>query len=271
VEIAVLSLLTYVDEELGIGQVDGVTLHDPDDEPLVAHCADTLELPVKSAPAVAMDEHAASTALAQAGLLPTPGAVDLFADLRPSAGLKENFPVRAAALLVAVLAAGGWMLNEEAVSLERETAHVEKQVAALAKRVRITPADVKVKHVAVEAEWEAATAFLTKRVFWTDFLRAIPEVLPATVVLTDLNGRDKVQFRKKTVGSAASRQLVITGQVTLDGVSSSPPEVSMITDALRESPEFQRDFARVTGANVRLMPGMSGAMARLVFVCLPSN
>ena len=57
----------------------------------------------------------------------------------------------------------------------------------------------------------------------------------------------------------------------LDGVSASPPEVGLITDALRASPEFQREFARITGANVRLMPGMSGAMARLVFVCLPKG
>ena len=270
-DIAIQSLLTYVREDLGLDKVDGITLHREDTDGLAGRCGETFAVPTVSAPPVAMDEHAASTALAQSGLLPTPGAVDLFGDLRPAAGLKENFPKRAAALLLGTLAAAGWMLHEEASRLERDTARTEQQVAALAKRVKITSKDVKVKHVAVEAEWNAATAFVVERVFWGEFLAELPDILPGSVTLTDFNGKDKVQFKKKTTGSAATRQLIITGQVPLDGITTSPPEVSMITDAIRDSAPFQREFARVTGANVRLMPGMSGAMARLVFVCLPTN
>jgi hypothetical protein len=42
-----------------------------------------------------------------------------------------------------------------------------------------------------------------------------------------------------------------------------------MTSALTRSPYFQREFPRITGANVRLMPAVKGLFARVMFTVLP--
>ncbi len=271
VEVAVLSLMTFAREELALNAVDGVFVHVADtEEELVAACERGLGVTTKIAPAVSTDAHAGSYALGLAGLKPKPGATDLFQEIHPPAGLKQNFPAKAALVLGAVVVGSGWAMNSEADSLEREAARIERAAAANAKRAGAAVNDLRKVHEGLKAEMGVAKAFLFKRVFWSEILYEIPEVLPETVMLTDFDGRDLLRF-KKAKGTTLSRQLQLIGQTKMDGTVVSPPEVNTLTTALAESEVFQANFPLVAGANVRLMPGMAELFARISLLCLPKN
>jgi hypothetical protein len=77
--------------------------------------------------------------------------------------------------------------------------------------------------------------------------------------------------KKKSDAAApsVSRQLMLSIEVPLDEADSSPPEVAQLTAALETSPYFQKQFPRITGSNVRLLPAIKGLAARIMVMCFP--
>jgi hypothetical protein len=273
--LAVLSLVAHAREELGLGEVDGVLLHLGDDgATLQPDCELLYGLTTRCAPACPADPESAATALAAAALKQRFLGVDMFRELRPPPGLKANFPVRTAAgLVLAVLGLGG-VLWYEAADLEGETAKLVKQAESNAKKAHVSLKDLPKLHDKLASEVAIAHAFSADRVFWSDVLQALPDVVPDSMELLDLDGRDLINYpsKKKKIekpGTSSHRSLMFAGEVALPDDSRSPAEVAWMTSALSRSPYFEREFPRITGANVRLLPAVKGLFARVMFTVLP--
>jgi hypothetical protein len=273
VEIAVLSLVTYAREELGIGQVDGLILHvDEEQYPALAETVGVeCDLTAHYAPPLAVDGHSASYALAVAGISDKSNAVDLLQGLHPPAGFRKNFPARSVALLLLVLAGAWWSSHRKISRLDVEAARYVKKTESLAKTADVRMSDLKKLHERLALEVSHAEAFLADRVFWSDLLRELPVVLPETAELLDFDGRDKINFprKKKAAATTKGRQLSMTTVVGMDEETVSPPEVAQITDALRASEVYRNSFPRITGANLRITPGKKGVFANIRLLLLP--
>jgi hypothetical protein len=280
VRLAVLSLSTHAQEELGLPAIDGVILHMGESaEALAQECEGGYGLPTQIAPRLTADPDSASLALAHLGTQMRPGELDLFAELRPPPGLGQTFPIKAAAVLLAVIGGAGFALWHEASSLEGENAKLRKLTDQYAKKAKVNPKDLVKLHEALETEFGIASSFITSRVFWADVLREVPQVVPSSGTIVDLDGRDAVKFpatgKKKKKGEssavAVSRQFMLSIEVPLDAADTSPPEVAELTAALETSPYFHEQFPRITGSNVRLLPAVRGLAARIMVMCFPAT
>lgn len=280
IQLAVTSLAIHAREELGVTAIDNLVLHVGETgESLARDCAAACGLTAQAAPRLTSDPESASLALAHAGTVPRPGAMDLFAELRPPPGLRQIFPIKAAAVLLAVLAGAGWTLHHEAANLRDESAKLEQLTQKYAKKAKVKAKDLPKIHDALATEYGIASAFITSRVFWSDVLREVPAVMPASGSIVDLDGRDTVKFpatskkkKSQTVSTAVAvaRQFMLSIEVPLDSADSSPPEVAELTAALGASPYFQKQFPRITGSNVRLLPAIKGLAARIMVMCFPA-
>jgi hypothetical protein len=282
VRLAVLSLSTYAQEELSLAAIDGVVLHMGESaEALARECEGGYGLPTQLAPRLTADPESASLALAHLGTQMRPGELDLFAELRPAPGLRQTFPIKAAAVLLAVIGGAGFALWHETSSLEGENAKLKQLTEQYAKKAKVNAKDLVKLHEALESEYEVASSFITSRVFWADVLREVPLVVPSTGTIVDLDGRDVVKFpvtgkkkkKKKSESSvvAVSRQFMLSIEVPLDVADTSPPEVAELTGALETSPYFHEQFPRITGSNVRLLPAVRGLAARIMVMCFPQT
>ena len=281
VRLAVLSLATHAQEELGLAAIDGVVLHLGESaEALAKECEGGYGLPTQLAPRLSADPESASLALAHLGTQLRPGALDLFAELRPPPGLRQTFPIKAAAMLLAVIGGAGFALWQEAASIEKDNAKLKQLTDQYAKKAKVNPKELVKLHDALESEFGVASSFITSRVFWADVLREVPEVVPSSGTIVDLDGRDIVKFpvtgkKKKKKGESAaagvSRQFMLSIEVPLDAADTSPPEVAELTGALETSPYFKAQFPRITGSNVRLLPAVKGLSARITVLCFPQT
>ena len=275
VRLAVMSLATHAHEELGLGAIEGVVLHTGEaGAALAKDCEAGYRLPTQVAPRLSTDPESASFALACLGTLSRPGATDLFAGLRPPPGLRQSFPIKAAGLLLVAIAGAAGLLLHETGKLEAENEKLAKLAHKYAKKAKVNPKELVKVHQAMSAEFGIASAFITSRVFWSDVLREVPAVVPATGTIVDLDGRDLVKFpaaKKKSDAAApgVSRQLMLSIEVPLDEADTSPPEVAQLTTALETSPYFHKQFPRITGSNVRLLPAIKGLAARIIVLCFP--
>ena len=280
VRLAVLSLSTYAHEELHLAAIDGVVLHMGEtSQALAKACEAGCGLPTQLAPRLSADPESASLALAHLGTQLRPGDLDLFAELRPPPGLRQTFPVKAAAVLLALIGGAGFALDHEASTVEGENAKLAKLTEQYAKKAKVKAKDLPKLHETLETEFTIASTFITSRVFWSDVLREVPEIVPSTGMVVDFDGRDIVKFpvtgkKKKKKGDSTvgvSRQFMLAIEVPLDAADTSPPEVAELTGALETSPYFHEQFPRITGSNVRLLPAVKGLAARITIMCFPTQ
>jgi hypothetical protein len=273
IELAVLSLRTHAREELGLQGVDGVILHLGDEgAELAAEAEKCHGLPQKLGARFELSEERCAEALARLALGRAHMDADMFAAMQPAAGWRENLPVRTAAALLLALGASAWMLSSEASKLEHETAGLLTQAEGNCKKARSNLKDLKKLHEKLSAEVGIAHAFLSERVWVSEAMQHVPEVVPVTMQLADLDLKDYVPWpSKKTSTSKVSKRLVsLVGEVPLAADSSSPPEVAEMTELLEQSGYFHAHFPKVTGANVRLMPSVKGLSARISMTLLPA-
>lgn len=275
VGLAVLSLVTHAVEELGLPGVDGVLYHGgPESAGLVAQCEALYGLPTQVAPPCPVDPEHCAEALARAGQHAALLHVDMFRELLPPPGLRQNFPVRTAAALLLGVGAMAFTLDGEAAALESEASKLLKQATGNARKASADLKDVPKLHEKMEAEVGVAKAFIADRMYWSELLQELPRVVPGTMTVVDFDGRDYIVYpsKKKKVekgGVSTKRFINISGEVALDVADSSPPEVAEWTRLLEGSELLHRYLPRVSGANVRLLPAVKGLFARIMISCTP--
>lgn len=271
--VALLGLRSHAQDELGLARLDGLLLHLGDaSQPLADELAARFELPHRLGPELRVDASSMSHALALSGLRPQWEDLDLFSDLRPHGGFRHNFPSRvvpALLLLIAGLSSYLWFELDEA---RTAVARVKAQIQRAAGRAGADTKGLKALHERRAKEMRVAEAFVVKRVFWEDYLRELPEVVPDTMVMRRFAGRDVVVLKDKAADVLLKlKNVAIAGDVLLQADEQRPDEVEQLTDALRTSELFQRDFPRVKGSDVRLQSGARGAQASIAVTCEPSR
>lgn len=267
-----LSLRTHAREELGLPGVDGVILHTGKEaSELAAEAEKCHGLPQKLGPRLELDEEHCAESLARLGLSRRYMDADMFGALRSSGGWRENLPVRTAAAVLIALGAAGWLLSHEASELEHETRNLTAQAENNCKKAKASIKDLKKLHEKLASEVGIAHAFLAERVWVSEVMQHIPEIIPGTMQLSDFDLKDYVVYpSKKTSSSKVAKRLVnLVGEVPLADGSSSPPEVAEMKGLVEQSPYFHANFPKITGANVRLLPAVKGLFARVTMTLLP--
>jgi len=270
----VLSLRTHAREELGLSGVDGVILHTGKEaSELAAEAEKCHGLPQKLGGRVELDEERCAESLARLALGRKHMEADMFGALRSTGGWRENLPVRTAAALLIGMGAAAWLLSDAASELEHDTRQLTAQAEANCKKAKASTKDLKKLHEKLSAEVGIAHAFLAERVWVSEVMQHLPEVIPGAMQLSDFDLKDYVVYPSKKASRAkvAKRLVNLVGEVPLAEGSSSPPEVDEMTRLLEQSSYFHAHFPKVTGANVRLLPAVKGLFARVTMTLLPAS
>lgn len=276
IDSAILNLTAHAREGLGIPSVDGAILHIGEDQAEFAGVVeDAVGLACVAAPELACDDGVYAQALAASGLAAPRGMPNLFEDIYRPTGLLQTFPLKAAVLVGMALGGTTWKLYDETSTLEGKTKVLKEQAKADIQSVGFDPDDLEKRHEALGEEYKLAQAFIAGRIYWGEVLQALPRVVPPTMQVDDLTGRDAVEFprkKSKTVATTSTdkpRQLSISGIVPLADEDSSPPELARLTSALEHDPVVGGAFPRISNSNMRLVPGVGITRARLVVTCSP--
>jgi hypothetical protein len=178
--------------------------------------------------------------------------------------------VRTAAALLIGLGAAGWLLSDAASELEHETRGLTAQAETNCKKAKASIKDLKKLHEKLSAEVGIAHAFLAERIWVSEVMQHVPEVIPGAMQLSSFDLKDYVIYPSKKVSTAkvAKRLVNLVGEVPLADGSSSPPEVAEMTRLLEQSAYFRANFPKVTGANVRLLPAVKGLFVHVTMTLL---
>lgn len=277
VEPALLGLMDHARKDLLVDEIHGCLLHVGKNsdlfQGLASELSANLDLPMKLAGSFELDNEAISASLADWGLQSPPHELDLFRGLQPRLGLAENFPRKAAALLVTAIVGCGLTLWNEASEIEAQAATITAKAKKDAAKAKIKLSKIKKEHEVLKLEFGVAKNFIGKRVFWEDFMRVLPDVLPVPMRVVRIEGYDAVSISDKVSATAKKSKLTLTTEMIVPpGVEGTPAEVSIFTQALRQSPEFSGSFPRITGASVRLIKLRDGSsLAKMTVVCMPGK
>ncbi len=260
---------------LGLKGLDVIYLHlGQESAELASRTADATGGHVVAAPEVSMTPQASSAALGAFGLSKKPkGFLNLFEKVFEPAGFMKNFPLLAAIMLLAITAGVGFAFAHQRSGLEVEAKALKKKAKAAYTSVGISKDSLKKAHEGLKEEYRLTKYFITDRAFWGDILKDFPDVIPPTMQVEDFHGRDTVLFPRKKKRDASVtaklRQLSLAATAPVDAAISTPPELDMLTQAVRECDSIRQLFPRITTANTRLMPGAEQPMTRILLTVSP--
>jgi hypothetical protein len=198
--------------------------------------------------------------------------------------MMENLPVASLLFLSAIVLGGTLAIRDKAAKAEASKSKLLAEAKADLAHAGVADKDLHDAHEKAAYELAIAESFIVHRVYWGELLHEIPDVLPASATLLNVDGKDLVHYnepestnaKKKKKDKAAPpsattqpRLLTLIAQVELSSDESSPPEAPRITAALGESKVFQRTFPLISGANVRVQSGLGQRLARIMIVCTP--
>ena len=267
VEGAVLGLQTFARDELGLEHLDGVLLHTGIDDEIEAH-ADELERlggwEVVLGPRVVLDESTLARSLADYGLGDTHHDPDLFAELVQVNTAWDNLPIRSLLGLAGAILLGAASLFWQAMMTETDASLVTGRAKALAAQAGVKLKGLTDEHKRLKKEVKQVSAFADQRLFWEDYLRELPELIPETMFLVRLDGKNLVRWSEKSKGET---RLSVTAEVPLPFIDGTPVEVTEFTEAIQASELFQDQLPRIRGSNVRFQSGVRESKARMVVLC----
>lgn len=274
-ELALLNLQARARDTLGLTDIQHVLLHGAGELDDVAEdCEDRTGIPTGVGQELPLDGETAAHALAFCGLYPDKRALNMFEPLFAPAGLAKNFPVRAAAVLLALLTGAHVLMAKEVSELLGESATLKKRALVDARAVGVALSDLEARHGLLSEQHRIAEYFVSGRAYLGEVLLALDDVVPATMAMLDVNAKDRLDFpRKKSKGAAgpaeAGRQISLSGTTVMREGDTSPPELGEFIAALHRSPVMREHFPRIVNSNVRLMPGVKETLARILITCSP--
>lgn len=267
VEAAVRGLQSFAGSELGVGSLDGVLVHLGEDagwEPEADALQRITGWTVTLGERLFADDHTLARSLADYGLSSAPVELDLFSDLVDEHTLLGNLPVRSLVGVTAAMLLSSFLLFWQAFTIETEEGMVTGQAKALVARAGVKIKGLADVHKITKKEVRLAEAFVSNRLFWEDFLREIPTLVPDEMKLVRLDGRNRVAWSDT---SSAETRLSITTELPLLILDGTPPEVTAFTEAVRQSEVFMDRLPRIRGSNMRFQSGARDSFARLILLC----
>ncbi len=274
-EFATRNLQARAADTLGLKGVDVVYLHVGEEAGELASTTQAASgVKTVAAPELAADPESVANSLATLALQPRPkGFHNLFDKVFEPAGFVKNFPVVAALMLFAMVGGSAFMFGHVRSTLEAEAKALRKKAKANYESVGIRKDDLKKQHDALKEEYRLANYFIADRAFWGDMLKDLPDLVPDTMTVEDVDGRDTVRFpRKKQSGAAITgklRQLSLAAIAPVEPGVPSPPELDQLTTAILGCENITELFPRISTSNVRLMPGVAQPMARILITTSP--
>lgn len=263
-------LRMYARDELQLGRFDSVAVCAPPDGDAQAS-ADELairlddETPfVAGSKPFSLDDELFATCLAELGLAGGQPSVDLFHELTEARGALDHLPTRQLAGVAAAVLLGAGVLAWQAGEMESKASNVRAMAKSRAKHADVKLSELSERNKAVKKEVELAAAFAVDRVFWEDFVREIPSLMPATMFMTRIDGRNGIRWSDR---SQAETKLTISAEVPLEFIEGTPPEVTAFTQAVEQSEIFREKLPKIRGSNVRFQTGVTSSLAKLVLLC----
>jgi hypothetical protein len=272
IEAAVRLLANHAREELRIETIDGVIVHcGTKHDAFAAKCGEALHLPALAGEQLIVDEALIASALAAGALAYKPGDLNLFRELLPTPGLRENFPAVSVAALSLVLFSTAGLLYAEASRVSDAAARLERRVRTDELGQAPKTRELEAARDLLRSEVDRARSFIVDRVEWAPLLKEVPSLLPPTLTLTGFDGRDALRGFGEDRPTKGARRAILMGEVNFDADASSPPEVGVLTSRVEGSSVFNKVFPDVTGAKVRLKPGTAQNLAQIMVLCMPKG
>ncbi|MFT7461869.1 MAG: hypothetical protein ACI9EF_000203 [Pseudohongiellaceae bacterium] len=267
VESAVRGLQSFCRNELSLDQFDGILVHVGPDagwEPEAESLGRITGWNVTLGARLIADESTLARGLAEYGLNSAPVELDLFSDLVEVYSLFGNLPVKSLLGVTAAMGISAFFLFWQAFTVETEGGLIAGQAKALASQAGVKVKGLADIHKKTKKEVRLAAAFVSDRLFWEDFLREIPLLIPEQMNLERLDGRNRVAWSET---SSAETRLSITTELPLPVLEGTPIELTRFTEAVKESELFQRKLPKIRGSNMRFQSGARESKARLVLMC----
>jgi hypothetical protein len=275
VEMASMMMAARARDSLGMGQVDIAYLHVGEEHAeFAAACEAGAGLPMKAAPLIRFDALASSHALAMMGMKKQPRwFANLFERVFEPAGFVKNFPLVAVICLSGMLGTLSIFMNSAVDTLRVEADGLRARAKANYQSVGVTKEQLKGKHEAAKEEFRLASYFIADRAYWSDILYELPALIPETMTVEDFDAKDTVRFpRKKAVDASVVgklRQMSVAASAPVEHGANSPPELKVLTRNIQECEAIQSLLPRIINSNVRLMPGVTQPMARVLITSAP--
>ena len=262
----VMALQAHAQTDLEFKGLDGVIVHDGENEALAVQCGQQLGIATRTAPAVGLDLASASVALAMAALRRGDRSLDLFRSLRPDPTALQLFPTRIAVLLLIILGVGAYFLWDGAVRLERQTKQTEARALKSMRTAGLTRKTLTEKLKYNNHALEEARVFVGTRIFWAPILQELPELLPRSATVTSILASNRVPLKDLATGRRIKKDLVsISCEVTVQSEQTYPNQPLEIVDALGAAEICNRSFNDVRVGTVTRLKAQGNGEDTAIF------
>ena len=271
---ALHSMFASVQESLKLDPPNGVLIHAGNDRTgLLEACRRATGVEVKEASLLGFDKATLCHALAcEAGRRRPAPEENIFRALAEAvgAGPRARLPIAGLAGVGLVLASVAGVLHETAQSLEGELSALDVRTRDALDQYGRDPIELSETLDELRRNAVIAQSFLMDRVYWSDFMEAVPELLPGEVLLDRLEGVHPLHIPKddeETASRMPDAYLEFTCRVPVRDGALRIPQVPQLTSALRGSELFRENFSFLPNAAVNVRPNAADQVARLTVRC----
>ncbi len=270
------SMWAAVQEGLRLPQPAGIVLHCGDSgHGLAAACRQSVDAEVVVAPHLGFDQATLCRALASNSRRRRGADAPLFSALAEDVGAGEpaRVPILSLAGTGAVLALVASMLQQTAQGLDTEIMALDARTREAFIEFGRDPWTLRDTRETLAKNAKVAEAFLMDRVYWSDILGEVPELIPDAVSLQRLEGVYPLHVPKEDEDSRRrpSSYVELSCTVPMNGDATRIPEVTQFTRALRNSELFSEYFRYVPNAEVNVRPDAKDSVARVSIRCSRSK
>ncbi len=280
------SLSAQAVELLGSQAVDGLILHTGEQgDDAISECAAALAIPTRVVERLDCTPESLAVLLANCKPGSRRGVQDLALKLVEKKSEGIHFPLVPALPAIVVLCLSAGYLYVIGSTEAAEAARLKHEVEETVARSGIEAATLADTLDELSLEVSIAQSFLERRTYWSEFLKAVPDLVPDAMTMTQISGRYPLliieasdlerakdqngEGEKTEVGYARGQRFLALDLKVPTGGGASPPEVPVLSAALQSSPPFERWFPEINGASVQALKGEGGAEAKVSILCMP--
>lgn len=283
---AVNGMVAAVQEGLGVGQPDGIIFHVGNDhEDIAKVCSEVTSIDAGVRTHIPYEQSMLCLALAFDGFRRRRQGVDFFTHVDGAevedGEASAKFPVRQMLGLSAViLGMGGYLWQAgSALATEADNLFAEAQPA-----LDFYDGDSFAMEEGLDGLFETvsvAEGFLMERVYWSDFLKELPRILPSTMSVVRIDGRYEFKVPEEPkdgedgevaapmVFDESSRYFELNLKVPIASESSKVTEVGELITALGENELFKRHFRSIPNPDMSKLEVDGGWQANIAIRLTP--
>ncbi len=282
---AVSGMIAAVKEGLALPEPSGILFHVGQDDTTFAElCEEATGVPARSCSHLIYDQATLAAALAFDGFRKKRQELDFLHQAEQSISAERNniVPIKSVATLAASILGMGAYLWSAGSAVQSQIDQATARASEALDLYDQDPFQLEEAEDQLTKTVSVGEAFLMDRVYWSDYLREIPKLLPDNMTLVRIAGADTFLVPDEDAddeegnggGSPSGRGesdrfLEIGMNLPLESEKSSTPEIVSFTDALKTSKVFQKSFRTIPAATVSRLEDNGRWHAEITMRCMP--